>query len=67
MNRSLYSSCAAGALLLCPAGLCANEQPLTPVLESATGLAGRQMKLTWSPQSNVRYRVEKSTSLSVKW
>lgn len=23
------------------------------------------MKLTWSPQSNVRYRVEKSTSLSV--
>jgi len=64
MNTSL-STRVAGALLLTLIPLAADTLPLTPVLESTTGLGGgARTKLVWSPQSNTRYRVYKSTSLS---
>ena len=59
-----YRFAPAALLLLSFSPLPADNLPLTPVIQSTTGLAGERMKLVWSPQSNVRYRVEKSTSLS---
>ncbi len=64
MKTSSLSLLTATVCLLSLSPLSADQLPLTPVLESTTGLAGKQTKLVWSPQSNVRYRVEKSTSLS---
>ncbi|MBP7949558.1 MAG: RHS repeat protein [Verrucomicrobiales bacterium] len=56
--------CIAALLLVTLSRLTAAETPLIPVFESTTGLAGQQVKLVWSPQSNVVYRVEKSTTLT---
>lgn len=64
MKSPLLSRCAAGALLLSLVRLYADQQPLTPVLESTTHLGGSRSKVVWSPQSNVRYRVQKSMDLS---
>lgn len=48
---------------LSPTRLHADGPVAPPLLEIASGLPGRQVRLSWSAQAGVRYAVEKSTTL----
>jgi YD repeat-containing protein len=50
------------AALLLPASLLAEAAP--PLLEFASGLPGKQVRLTWPAAKGVRYRIERSAELT---
>lgn len=50
------------AALLLPASLLAEVTP--PLLEIASGLPGKQVRLTWPASQGVRYRIERSAALT---
>jgi YD repeat-containing protein len=49
---------------LAPVSLWADGTVAPPLLEFASGLPGKQVRLSWASQTGVRYAVEKSTTLA---
>jgi YD repeat-containing protein len=49
---------------LAPVSLWADGPVAPPLLEFASGLPGKQVRLSWASQTGVRYAVEKSTTLA---
>ena len=49
---------------LAPVSLWAEGPVAPPLLEFASGLPGKQVRLSWASQTGVRYAVEKSTTLA---
>jgi YD repeat-containing protein len=44
--------------------LCADEPVSAPLVEIASGLPGKQVRLVWASEAGVRYRIERSTNLT---
>src|SRR5436190_2400564 len=53
----------AALMLAFPTALLGDSTPFVPALDTTTGLAGQQPRLTWPAEPGVVYRVKKSTSL----
>lgn len=60
-QRLLVSAAILSAALTLPAG--ADGPPSPPILEIASGLPGKQVRLTWLAQPGFRYHIEKSPDL----